>query len=138
VYGIALQCVVVRPNIVCQKQIAVVRGFWKYFECMALRCSVLQCDPISCVSSKMQQFVGVGSISSVWHCVAVCCSATQYRVSTANCSSSWVLEVLQCVAVCCSVLQHDPISCVSSELQQFVGFGSFTVYRSVLQCVAMC
>jgi len=102
---------------------------------MALRCSVLQRDPISCVSSKLQQFVGFGSILSEWHCVAVCYSTTQYRVSAANCSSLWVLEVFRVYGIALQCVAARPnIMCQ----QQIAAVRGFWKYCSMLLCVAVC
>jgi len=88
-----------------------------FLQCVAVRCSVLQCITVClCAASRMriypmhcslrrlplllEVFVRTCSVlqrvaarCSVLQCVAMCCS------------------VLQCVAVCCSVLQCDAVCC---------------------------
>ena len=71
--GIVSQCVDEAPVLQC---VAVCCMCCSEFHCVAVSCSVLQCDVLQCVDE-----------APVWQCVAVRCS------------------VLQCVVVCCSVLQ---------------------------------
>jgi len=66
-------------------------------QCVAVRCSVLQCVAVFTATSIIQNLeVWCGFLFCL--CVAVCCSVLQ---CVAMCCSA-----LQCVAVCCSVNCH--------------------------------
>ena len=92
-------------------------------QCVAERCSVLQCLAVC---------------SNAFQCVAVCCSTPQCVIVYYN--------VLQCVAVCCSVLQCvtqrrrvlqcAPVHC--SVLQHATVPCSVSVYCSVSMRVKVC
>jgi len=106
------------------------RATLSVLQCVAVCCSVLQCDTNVNESCHRLRIVDVhGSVDSdcvavCCDCVAVCCDVSQYV--------SLTCIVLQCVAVCCSVLQMrmSHVTQISSWM--------CTAKRSVLQCVAMC
>jgi len=76
----------------------------------------LQCF-LSCLLCSLLQF------SSVWRCVAVCCSGCKRR------RRSHELCHIARVAVCCSALQYVTVAMLCSI---------FTACSSMLQCVATC
>jgi len=108
-----LQCVavcyivlqfVVREQLVIIKQdfcIAVHKEcVFSVLQCVAVRCSVLQC--VQCVPVRCSVLQCVAVSCSVLQCVAVCCSVLQ---CVAVCCG-----VLQCVIVCRSVMQKENVS----------------------------
>jgi len=115
-------------------------------QCVAVCCSVLQCDAVRCMCHSKLQCVAVCCSMLQW--VAVCYSVLLQYVamsyvrcvllqSNAGCIAIHMLQcvtvcysVLQCVTVCCSVLQCVAVCC--SVLQ------CIAVYSNLLQCVAVC
>ena len=110
-------------------------------QCVAVCCSVLQCQHPYCLLVCCSEFLRVAESSCVLQCATVCCSeflcvaVCQSVLLCCQCVASknpahqcrirvqispLLAGVLQRVAVCCSVLQ-----CVA-------------VYCSMLQCVAVC
>jgi len=125
-------------------------------QCTALFCSVLQCVAVCCsvVDSARP------CMSTSLQCVAVCCSALQCvavrcsAVDSARPCSITLLQffvvcwiALQCIAVHCRVLQCRRqclpvyayiVAVFCSVLQRCSGVQCSTVYRSVLQGLALC
>ena len=87
-------------------------------QCVAVYC-VLQCNGCYSNSDYTRYFA-----STVFKCVAVCCSALQcvaVRCSVLHCVAVYCsalqcvavrCSALQCVAVCCSVLQYVALNAV--------------------------
>ena len=95
---------------------------WCWRLCVAVCCSVLQCDAVWC---------------SVLQCVAVCCSV---MYDTWNATRLYILlrdvqgSVLQCVAVCCSVLQCVAVWCITLCMLFKIQIWGFRVSGQCRRC----
>ena len=109
--------------------------------CVAMCCSVLQCDTVVSPQSSekgvyhrdgQRKAIVYTSICCALQCVAMCCSTLQHTVL--QCVTV-CYSVSQCVAVCCRMLQFVAVCCSSvHQIREFIARDQAEKGRQRLQC----